>query len=61
METDQVVCTVIEEREKSFLLRNEEGKQVFFGKSQISFVRRNKITGAAIAEIPIWILDKENF
>lgn len=61
METDKVVCTVIEEREKSFLLRNEEGKQVFFGKSQVSFERRNMKTGKALAVIPVWILDKEDF
>jgi len=61
METDKVTCKVIKETQGAFLLENEHGKQEYFPKSQTSFETRNLKTGDAVAELPVWLLEKKDF
>lgn len=62
-ETDTVVCWILEEREKSFKLRddNDFEREAFFPKSQINFDRRNVKTGRAVAQIPVWLLKEKGW
>ena len=58
------VVTVLEEREASWKLRNEEGKEAFFpkkGEHGITFSRRNVKTKQAVAEIPEWMLREKGW
>lgn len=60
-ETETVAVTVVNETAKAFLLRNDQGKESFFPKSQISFARRNLKTGAADVDVPVWLLDNNGW
>ena len=54
---ETVRCKVIRETAAAFLLRDaDEEREAYFPKSQVSFTRRNVITGEATAEIPLWLL-----
>ena len=61
-ELDEIDCEVLEEFEtdKSFCLRY--GKEMsLFPKSEVTFKRRNVLTGKAVAEIPVWLLRDRNW
>lgn len=60
METDIIKVTVVKETPKAFLLSEGE-KEAWFPKSQVSFQRRNIKTGEAVAEIPLWLIEKNNW
>jgi hypothetical protein len=64
---ETVECIVIRETYLAYFLRerNEHGRDpgraAYFPKSQVSFKRRNIKTGAATAEIPLWILTEKGW
>ena len=62
-ELETVHCQVIRETPAAYLLRDnaEPTREAYFPKSQVSFRRRNIKTGAATAEIPLWLLDKKGW
>lgn len=61
-ESDTVDCTVLQETEKAFLLRDKsEQREAWFPKSEVYFKRRNTKTGAATADIPLWLLKAKNW
>lgn len=60
-ETDDIVCNVLNETDKAVMLIDEEDRSAWFPKSQINFKRRNMKTGAAIAEIPLWLLEDKGW
>lgn len=61
-DTETVRCKVIRETAAAFLLRDaEEDREAYFPKSQVSFSRRNVITGDATAEIPLWLLNSKGW
>lgn len=62
-ETDKVRCVVVGETAKAYSLRdgNDETRVAWFPKSEISFERRNIITGVAVAEIPLWLLEAKGW
>lgn len=63
-EIEKVECYVIAETDKAFLLQDKtdpDDRKSYFPKSQVSFSRRNIKTGDAIAEIPIWLLNKKGW
>ena len=61
IELDKIHCKFIGTRGKAYILENEEGVRDYFPMSQVSFDRCNKETGEAVAEIPIWLLDKKGW
>ena len=60
-ELEKVNCKFLGHQGKAYILENDEGQRDFFPMSQVSFDRCNEETGEAIAEIPIWILDKKGW
>ena len=60
-ELETINVTISRETEKAFLMKNDEGAEAWFPKSQVSFKRRNVKTGEAVAEIPVWLLDKNDW
>ena len=61
-ELETVRCQVIRETAAAYLLRDaEEKREAYFPKSQVSFTRRNVITGEATAEIPLWLLSSKGW
>ena len=62
-ETDIVRCWLIRETAGAYLLRDrdEETREAFFPKSQVSFRYRNPRTKEATAEIPLWLLDEKGW
>ena len=62
-ELETVLCHVIRETEKAYLLQDDDcpERQSYFPKSQVSFARRNIKTGAATAEIPLWLLAEKGW
>lgn len=62
-ETDTVKCTVISESDKAYQLKdsNDETRIAWFPKSEVCFERRNIKTGAAVAEIPLWLLEAKGW
>lgn len=62
-ELDDVACTVIDESDKAWKLRdnNDSTREAWFPKSEISFKRRNSKTGDALAEIPLWLLKSKGW
>lgn len=62
-ELDVVRCVVVRETEKAWLLRDADDpeRESWFPKSQVSFRMRNVRTGAATAEIPLWLLEKNGW
>ena len=60
-ECDLVHCKFIEARGKAYLLENEDGQQEFFPMSQVSFERCSADGTDAVAEIPIWLLEKKGW
>lgn len=61
METDDVKVTVVKETEKAYLFKSEDGEEAYFPKSQVSFKRRNMLTGVTLAEIPLWLLTEKGW
>lgn len=61
MEESKLKVKVLEEREKAYLLLNEEGKEDWFPKSQVSFERRNVKTQEGTAIIPDWLLENKGW
>lgn len=63
METDDVRCVVIRETEKAWYLQDKDNEDRcdYFPKSQVTFKRRNAITGEAVAEIPLWLLENKGW
>lgn len=63
METDDVECVVLRETEKAYFLqdKNDESREAYFPKSQVSFKRRNVLTKEAVAEIPLWLLREKGW
>lgn len=62
-EIEKVECAVVGETDKAFQLRESNGEErtEWFPKSHVSFARRNIKTGAAVAEIPMWLLEKKGW
>jgi hypothetical protein len=62
-ELETVRCTVMRESDAAFLLRDadDETREAWFPKSQVSFKMRNMKTGKATAEIPLWLLEKKGW
>lgn len=62
-ETETVRCQVMRETTAAYLLRDKDEltREDFFPKSQVSFTRRNVITGEATAEIPLWLLNSKGW
>lgn len=62
-ELETVRCTVIRETVAAYLLRDHEdqSRESYFPKSQVSFSRRNIKTGEATAEIPLWLLNSKGW
>ena len=60
-ELEPVAVEVVEERDASYLFRNEDGKEAFFPKSETSFKQRNLKTGKAVALVPLWLLEKKGW
>jgi len=58
-----VNCSVVKETPDAYQLRDsqDESRVEWFPKSQVSFRRRNVKTGAATAEIPLWLLTKKGW
>lgn len=57
-ETDTVHVTILDETEKAFRFRNDNGDESWFPKSEVTFNSRNVKTYKAVAVIPIWLLEK---
>lgn len=61
-ETDSIPVTVVREVGQCYLLkRKSDGKEDLFPKSEVSFSRRNTVTGDAVADIPTWLLTKRSW
>lgn len=60
---EPVRCVVLRESDAAYLLRdeNDETREAWFPKSQVSFQMRNMKTGKATAEIPLWLLEKKGW
>ena len=62
-ETDEVLVIVVKETENAyqFMDSGTPTRIDWFPKSQVSFKRRNQITKQAVAEIPLWLLNKKGW
>ncbi len=62
-ECDDVYVTVLEEKGDGVKLqqRDHPEREAWFPASRISYKRRNTITGVALAEIPVWLLDQRKW
>lgn len=60
-ELEEVKVTVIKETDKAVLLMNDGADQSWFPKSQVEFKQRNVHTGIAVAHIPVWLLEKNEW
>lgn len=60
---ETVPCIVLRETAAAYLLRDQEDetREAYFPKSQVSFARRNIKTGEAVAEIPLWLLNTKGW
>lgn len=57
-ELDEIEVTVVNDDpdNKQYCFGLADGRAAWFPKSEVSFKRRNVITGKAVAEIPMWLL-----
>ena len=63
-ETDIVKVTIVKESDKAFLMTDDnstDNPEAWFPKSEVTFKRRNVITGKAVAEIPLWLLSAKGW
>lgn len=61
VETDDVPVTITNESDRGYKFTDENGKEEWFPKSQVSFKYRNPITGKATATIPLWLLKNKGW
>ena len=62
-DVEPVPCVVVRETDKAYLLRDgdDSGREAWFPKSQVSFRQRNVKTGKVVAEIPLWLLERNGW